>query len=112
MADTWQPTIRTGHCDVRSAWRNHHALQFPMGYYCAAGVTGPKAIMTMILEPMKCRAGEVARVEVIVSTIPKPMGCRTYGMCGVFCFCATIPPLCCLALNVGLDLGPLVSAWV
>jgi hypothetical protein len=49
MADMWWPTIRAGCCDVRSAYQNRHAPQFPLGYYCAVEVTGPKAIMTTIL---------------------------------------------------------------
>jgi hypothetical protein len=47
MANTWQPTIRAGRCDVRSAWRSRYAPQFPLGCYHAAEVKGPKAIMTM-----------------------------------------------------------------
>jgi hypothetical protein len=35
-----------GHCDVRSAWQNHHASQFPLGCYRATEVAVPKAIMT------------------------------------------------------------------
>jgi hypothetical protein len=32
--------------------RNHHAPQFHVGRYCSAGITGPEAIMTTILELM------------------------------------------------------------
>jgi hypothetical protein len=66
-------------------------LQFPMGCYYVAEVTGAEAIMTMILEPM---------------------GCHAYGMCGTFCFRATGHPLHGPALTKERVLGPLVSAWV
>jgi hypothetical protein len=46
MTNTWWTMIRVGHCDVQSAWRNRHALQFPLGCYRAAEVAGSKAIMT------------------------------------------------------------------
>jgi hypothetical protein len=85
--------IHAGRCDIWSAWKNHHALQFPMGYYCAAEVTGPEAIMTMIPELMVHRIAEVAGVEAIVSTIPEPTERRTYGMCGVIHFCIAVPSL-------------------
>jgi hypothetical protein len=42
--------IRAGHCDVRSTWRNCHALQFRMGCYCAAKVARLEAIMATIPE--------------------------------------------------------------
>jgi hypothetical protein len=47
--DTWQSTIHVGRCDARRAWQNHHVSQCPMGCYYAVEVTGPEAIMTMIL---------------------------------------------------------------
>jgi hypothetical protein len=92
-ADTWRPTIRVGHCDVWSAWQNHHMLQFPMGCYCTTEVASPEAIMTMILEPTGHRAAEVVRVKAIVSTIPEPMGRRAYGLREMFRFYAVVPPL-------------------
>jgi hypothetical protein len=58
--------ICVGRWDAWSTWQNHHALQFPMGCYCAAKVTGAEAIMT---------------------TIPELMGHRAYEMCGTFHFC-------------------------
>jgi hypothetical protein len=38
--------IHVGRCNVQSGWRNRHAPQFPLGYYCAVEVIGPNAIMT------------------------------------------------------------------
>jgi hypothetical protein len=49
IADKWRPTIRVGHSDVWSAWRNHHTPQFPLGCYCAVEIVGPEAIVTTIL---------------------------------------------------------------
>jgi hypothetical protein len=59
----WRPTIRVGCCDVRCARRNRHASQFPMGRYYVAEVTGPKAIMTTIPEPMGRHTTEVLSLE-------------------------------------------------
>jgi hypothetical protein len=99
-------------CDDWCAWRNHHALQFPMGCYYAAKVTGPEAIMTTIPEPTRRRAMEVPGAEAIMTMILKPTGRRAYGICGTFRCCADAPPFCCPAPTDGQDLGPLVNAWV
>jgi hypothetical protein len=95
-----------GTCDDRCAWRNHHTMQFPMGYYYAVEVMGPEAIMIMILEPTGCCAAEVAGAEVIVTTISKPTGRRAYGLCGTFRFYTAAPPFHCPAPTDGRDLGP------
>jgi hypothetical protein len=80
------------HCDARSAWQNHHALQFPMTYYCTVEVMGAKVIMTMIPKSMGRHAAEVMGAEAIVTTIPEPTGRWAHGMCGTFHFYAVVPP--------------------
>jgi hypothetical protein len=55
------------------------------------------------------RSAEVARAEMIVTTIPEPMGRRAYGMCGAFYFCVVAPPFHRPAPTDEWDLGPLVN---